>query len=33
MILADPRVVSVRIRVEKLDLGSGSFGIEILRNR
>jgi (5-formylfuran-3-yl)methyl phosphate synthase len=32
-LLAHPRVVSVTVRVEKLDLGPGSVGVEITRQR
>jgi FolB domain-containing protein len=32
-VLAHPRAVSVMVRVEKLDLGSGGVGVEIVRER
>ena len=32
-LLVHPRVVSVTVRVEKLDLGPGSVGVEITRQR
>ncbi|TKT69363.1 (5-formylfuran-3-yl)methyl phosphate synthase [Aquamicrobium sp. LC103] len=32
-VLEDPRVVSVRVRVEKLELGPGGVGVEIERKR
>jgi FolB domain-containing protein len=32
-VLAHPRAVSVMVRVEKLDVGSGSVGVEIARER
>ena len=33
LILAQPRVVSVAVRVEKLDVGPGAVGVEIVRKR
>jgi (5-formylfuran-3-yl)methyl phosphate synthase len=33
VLLARPRVVSVKVRVEKLDVGPGGVGIEITRER
>jgi (5-formylfuran-3-yl)methyl phosphate synthase len=32
-ILTDPRVASVTVRVEKLDIGPGAAGVEIVRER
>ena len=32
-VLAHPRAASVTVRVEKLDTGSGSVGVEIVRHR
>ena len=33
LVLAHPQIVSVTVRVEKLDTGSGSVGVEIVRHR
>jgi dihydroneopterin aldolase len=33
LILAQPRVVSVTLRIEKLDVGPGAVGVEIVRKR
>jgi len=33
LILAQPRVVSVTLKVEKLDVGPGAVGVEIVRKR
>ncbi len=33
LVLAHPRVVSVMVRVEKLDVGPGAVGVEITRER
>ena len=33
LILAQPRVVNVTVRIEKLDIGPGAVGVEIVRKR
>jgi len=32
-VLTHPRVASVTVRIEKLDIGPGSVGVEIMRER
>jgi dihydroneopterin aldolase len=32
-VLTHPRVASVTVRIEKLDIGPGSVGVEIVRER
>jgi dihydroneopterin aldolase len=33
MVLGQPRVAKVRVRVEKLDVGPGAVGVEIIREK
>jgi dihydroneopterin aldolase len=33
LVLTHPRVVSATVRVEKLDVGPGAVGVEIIRER